>query len=112
MCWRFRLVAHGVNGVEACVVIDEIQRVLVTTVHGSDEGSRDVCMHKSARVGRLVMMSIVRLTSSICLDAGAASVEAPVGGGRRRVGGDGGQRSESGGAGVESAMHAPRIVRW
>eukprot|EP00965_Chrysotila_dentata_P263184 6214778-Pleurochrysis_carterae.AAC.4 len=57
------------------------------------------------------MMSVVRMTGRVRLDAaGVASVKATMGERSRRVGGDGGQRAETGSPGVESAMHAARGV--
>eukprot|EP00965_Chrysotila_dentata_P002996 97043-Pleurochrysis_carterae.AAC.1 len=75
-------------------------------MHGPNEGPGDVRMYEPARVRRLVMVPVVRLTGCVGFNAGVASVKATMGERGRRVGGDGGQRAETGGAVVESAMHA------
>eukprot|EP00965_Chrysotila_dentata_P082792 2731684-Pleurochrysis_carterae.AAC.1 len=93
------------------MVVDQNQRVLVATAQGTNEGPDYVSMNEPARMRRLVMMSVIRMTSRVCFDAGVASVKASMGERRRRVGGDGGQRAETGSTGVESAMHAMRGVR-
>ena len=59
----FRL--QEVDELEARVIVDEHQGVLVTAEEGSDEGAHDICVHESAGVRRLVLRVSVRQPSGV-----------------------------------------------
>eukprot|EP00965_Chrysotila_dentata_P258511 6213245-Pleurochrysis_carterae.AAC.2 len=96
---------------ESRMVVDQNQRVLIASMHGSHKGSRDVCVYQTSRMRWLVTLRVVRLTGCVGFDAGVTTVEASVSERSGSVGGDRRKRSKTGGARVESAMHASSGVR-
>eukprot|EP00965_Chrysotila_dentata_P147808 4878939-Pleurochrysis_carterae.AAC.1 len=85
-------------GFETCVVVHEDKQVLIARVMRSDKWAGDVGVDEATSVRRFVERGIVGVTGRIRRSARSASVETTVSESGRRIGGNGGQCTQSRGS--------------
>eukprot|EP00965_Chrysotila_dentata_P154773 5114241-Pleurochrysis_carterae.AAC.1 len=71
------LAAHWIRGFVARVVIDENKEVLMSSVSGTGEGTRDVCVDEAASVRGPVEFGLVAELVGVSFRASGAPVETP-----------------------------------
>eukprot|EP00965_Chrysotila_dentata_P117981 3900225-Pleurochrysis_carterae.AAC.1 len=103
---RFGFVFEEMNGFKTRMIVEKHEQVLVTGMMRSDKWPSDVCMNKTARIGRLVKGGVVDVSRGVSRGAGSTTIETAVSEGRRRVCGNGRQRAQTCSSGVDAVAYS------